>query len=212
MPWENVQCALNHTHRVYIQAKTDECAIACAAMVLQRLGHGEVDLADLRQASQDHKGGYRPSTQDAGAKLDAKSLGVRSAMANIMTGHFGGGTIGTLTGENLPELLQAQGVSHAVAVSATDGDNLRSTLKNASNSRLYVLRVAWDAGGGHAVLVDRHTSRFGAGRDQFCVCDPGQGVVVVTFSKVSAPPAGSSGISNREYGEGHVRLQHVQAW
>jgi hypothetical protein len=105
MAWATVTCSLNHEHRVYLQEKTDECAIACAAMALQRKGKGELSLDQLRQESQDHSGGYRPSTRDAQAHMDQTTLVQRSLLANIMTSHLGSGRIGTQTGNNLPELL-----------------------------------------------------------------------------------------------------------
>ena len=132
------------------------------------------------------------------------------ALANAITSHLKSGRIGTTTAENLPELLKGHGIN-AVSATAASGDALRTQLKNASKSKPHVIRVAWDNGGGHAVMVDRHTRRFGAGKDQFCVCDTGSGVVVLTFSDRSAPPGSASGISDLKYtNSGHVRLNHVQ--
>jgi hypothetical protein len=212
MGWETLTCTLGHTHEVYRQEKTDECAIACAAMVVQRLNGDKPSLSDLRSHSQDHTGGYRPSTRDAGTLLAVPTAqkGVAQQMASIMRGRFGGGHIGTMTVDNLPALLAASPYFlTAVAESKQNGTAIRNVLKTVSASRKFVIRINWDDGsGGHAILVDAcKRNLFSA--DQFCICDPGAGVVVATL-KPDAAPHLPPNVSDLPYSAGHVKMEYVR--
>ena len=204
--WHTVVCALGHSHEVYIQKKTDECAVCCAAMVINRLaeGHPKPDLSELRQSSQKYSGGYHPSEIDAGAtrgdprslnaRIDARDLAKQGfesqphgnvspqirAKQNLLANSYAGA--GTYAIENLPQLLAADRWKiTATSVNARSDTALRSSLKQTSSSHPYVLQVAWDNGGGHAVLLEKHKTNL-LGKDQFCICDPGFGVVVATFA------------------------------
>jgi hypothetical protein len=240
--WHTVICPLGHTHEVYIQKKTDECAISCAAMVINRVaaGHPKPDPADLRLSSQDFSGGYKPSPEDAGARMGEKSTlkarlkqesQVKRGLSGPTTGpvspkirlmqqslaHTYRGA-GTTTAENLPQLLAADPwkIHWARSTKATDSDALREMFKKVKANNPCVLRVAWDGGGGHAVLLDAHKSHV-LTKDEFCVCDPGLGVVVVTFAPDdSFTPSGE--ISKLPYtpnynghvNSGHIRLNFVR--
>jgi hypothetical protein len=209
MGWETITCAKGHSHEVYKQVKDEECAIACAAMIIYRKNGTKVDLTNLRQESQDHTGGYRPSVKDSGALRgrNVAQLGVATQMANIMTGHLGSGHTGTITLDNLPDLLQNYNIT-ANPKTGLNGTAIRNDLKNAIPQSPYVIRIRWPNGTGHAVLVDSRTPHTFS-PDEFCICDPAQGVVVVTFANRDANQL-ANGVSDLLYSIGNVKLGYLE--
>jgi hypothetical protein len=222
MAWKTIQCSLGHNHRVYVQKKTDECAIACAAMVIERLRNIEVSVADLRQASQAHSGGYRPSAKDAGTTLalEKQKKGHMDYMAAIMVHALGSEGSGTVTVANLPGLLNSASYNlTAVPETKLNGADVRTALKNVSNVRKYVVDLRWDGSTNqHAVMVDRRTPHAFSS-DEFCICDPGgDGLVHVATLKPDGTAVLPDGVSDIPYTvnygsgaqTGHVKLRYVK--
>jgi len=208
--WHNVKCKLGHTHRIYIQQKTDECSIACAAMAIQRIYNKEYSLAVLRQQSQDHGGGYRPGLKDAGTRMDPTAAAKQDAIAAMISRKLNAnGYAGTYAVDNLPSLLKPYGVNAAKLHEAT-GTNLRNVLKTASVQRPFILNIYWESGGGHSVFVDRHYGHA-LKKDEFCICDPADGVHVVTLVPDAAYHPQNSWATNIPYApDGHLGSDFLQ--
>ncbi len=181
--FQTLKLECGHTHVHYSQKKTDECAIACAAMVIAMKRARYVPTAQLRQGSQDEGGlYYRPSASDIGAKVGNSA---HSDMAMIMRqgikGHTGGdagtGVInlkGVLKGFNVESTRHFANVPDAIA-----------------NAGMAIAFVSWDAGGAHFIVI--HGSHNG----HYCILDPGTNHKVIRTCEVGAltysPSPGSTG-------------------
>jgi hypothetical protein len=152
-----------HVHVHCRQRKTDECAIACAAMVIAMKKARYVDLDTLRQTSQ-ALGGlyYRPSARDAGARVDNP---VQRQLAMIMQ-HAVKGYVGEDAGTgiiNVKAILQQYGVSGNQHENDVAG---RIDAAAASNG-MAIAFVAWNSGGAHFIVV------HGSHENKYCILDPG---------------------------------------
>ena len=172
-----------HVHVVCVQSKTDECAEACAGMVIAMTKARFVDLATLRATSQAVGGAeYRPSPKDAGAKVKDPRY---AALASVLMA--GKGSEAGTGGGNLVDILRSFGVA-----STRHRGSVATTIKDAAaTGKPVIAGVSWSGGGGHFIVI------HGSSKQKYCVLDPGhEGVVNTTpVGSVSyMSPYGSTGV------------------
>jgi len=179
-----------------MQRKTDECGMACAGMIIAMKKGSFVDLAQLRNDSQ-NLGGlcYRPSAKDAGAQVsDPKQALLAAAITQKLAAKassLGQGYAGTGIG-NVNKLV----TSHSVATKCENENQIDFATaaarisQYAGEGKPLIAGVAWNDGGGHFIVV------HGISNGKYCILDPGhQGVVqsVARGSGLYNAPYGSNG-------------------
>jgi len=162
--------------------------MACCGMIVAMKKGRYVELSTLRQQSQ-RLGGlyYKPSTQDAGAKVNDPRY---SAMAAIfMSGKQSDAGTG---GSNVAKLLKD---SYGLNTSYGYNENKApGKIRQAvAAGKMLIAGVSWPGGGGHFIVV--HNSYKG----KYCILDPGadsMGLVQTTNIGSSRyyPPGGGYGI------------------
>lgn len=193
MGWVNRRCDKGHNHLLCAQNREQSCGPACMAMVINRVKNRQITEAEMRQASQDFEGGYRPGHADAGAQVGDRR---QAAMAHILrTGgaRRGGGTAvanrGGYMGTAASNLANTLSVNYGINATHRQVARgaVRDLLKKAKSKKPIIALVSWGGnGGGHFVLVDRMVGRLGR-ESLFCICDPIYGVHTLSIPKNGDP-------------------------
>ncbi len=181
--FQSLKLQCGHTHVHYSQKKTDECAMACAAMVIAMKRGKYVPTAQLRNTSQQSDGlYYRPSASDAGAKVNDP---VQWQLAMMMRQRFKGHTGGD-AGTGIVNLKNV--LAHYNVPSTRVSSNVHTAIQNAD---LAVAMVSWNGGGAHFIVV------HGSYKGHYCILDPGSGHKITRTCRVGAttysPSPGSTG-------------------
>ena len=155
------------------------CAMACAAMVINRRQGGKPTESAVKGLSKQGSGmTYTPSTKD---KL--KSMGGISVMPNVVPTNKGAAGTGM---DNIKSILDAVHITNTYQQSPTIG----TLLTGAQYQDPIVGHVVWADNSAHFVMVDWFDN---AGTKKLIIMDPAYGIVMNDASATYKPNASTSG-------------------